>query len=636
MRSFLGIFNFYHRFIRHAAKTLLPLYNLLPGRSNSITWTHDCSLAFESAKATLAKATLLVHPHSSAPTNLTVDASDISLGAVLEQYIDNTWQPIGFFSRKLNPAQTRYSAFDRELLGIHAAIKHFRHLLEGRPFVVYTDHKPLTFALEQRSDNYSSRQSRHLSYISEFTSDIRHISGKSNVVADAFSRVSINQITSSWSVSATVLDIAKAQAQDPEVMALETTTTSLQLRLFPIPDCSLRILCDVSTGKLRPYVPTSLRKQVFTDLHSLSHPGVAASRQLISERFVWFKMSKDIKQWVDSCLQCQRSKIGQHTISPISTFEPPSGRFKEIHVDLVGPLPSSGGYTYLFTIIDRFTRWPEAMPIKNATAETCSKALLSGWISRFGLPSTITSDRGRQFISTLWSELSNLFGIKLNFTTSYHPQSNGMVERMHRHLKTALKARLDSHNWIDSLPIVLLGMRTALKEDIGNSSAELVYGTPLTIPGEFFDVSPRPPITHSEFASKLKLTMSNVRPTPPKHHIKHGRRFYIPKPLETCSHVFIRNSSVLAPLQHPYDGPFKVIERFPKHFTVAFPNRIDNVSIDRLKPAFIDDCPSLIEHDITIPPATPPSVSPSTDIVRPTIICTRSGRISNPVHRFGI
>ena len=124
--------------------------------------------------------------------------------------------------------------------------------------------------------------------------------------------------------------------------------------------------------------------------------------------------------------------------APLSTFKVPSRRFDHINIDLVGPLPPSQGYTYLFTIVDRFTRWPEAIPLSHTSASTCAHALVSHWISRFGLPGEISSDRGAQFTSKLWTTVSQLLGMKHFKTTSYHPQANGLVKRFHRHLKSAL------------------------------------------------------------------------------------------------------------------------------------------------------------------------------------------------------
>lgn len=148
---------------------------------------------------------------------------------------------------------------------------------------------------------------------------------------------------------------------------------------------------------------------------------------------------------------------------------------------IVGPLPQSRGITHL-TIVDRFTRWPEAIPLSNTSTTTCARALVANWVARFGVPAHISSDRGAQFTSGLWSSMAHLLGVTLHFTTAYHPQANGMVERFHRRLKTALRARLSRPDWMDELPWVLLG--TAPKEDLETSSAELVYGDPLAVPGD--------------------------------------------------------------------------------------------------------------------------------------------------------
>ncbi len=171
----------------------------------------------------------------------------------------------------------------------------------------------------------------------------------------------------------------------------------------------------------------------------------------------------------------------------------------------MGPLPPSRGFTYLLTCVDRFTRWPEAIPLTSITAEAVAQALLSGWISRFGVPSTIVTDRGRQFESRLWNALMTLLGSKRARTTAYHPQTNGMVEHFHRQLKAALKAQPQPGSGMDALPLVLLGIRTALKEDISSTAAEMMHGATLRLPGEFFTPS------QTSFLSDPSDYVSNLR-----------------------------------------------------------------------------------------------------------------------------
>lgn len=214
-------------------------------------------------------------------------------------------------------------------------------------------------------------------------------------------------------------------------------------------------------------------------------------------------MNVHIREWVNTCLQCQKCKVHRHTKSPVGTFSESDARFTNIHLDLVGPLPTCHGYSYLLTIVDRFSRWPTAIPVKDTTAVTVAKAILCDWISIFGTPKVVTTDRGAQFQSCLFREFTELLGAKHIRTTTYHPCVNGLVERFHRTLKASLSTKHENNNWVDELPLILLSLRNILKDDLKCSPAELVFGTSLSLPGQYFSPAVTTPPSFFLFYSRL-------------------------------------------------------------------------------------------------------------------------------------
>lgn len=615
LRRFLGLINFYRRSLPHSGTSLAQLSDLTRGCKKNdrtpVAWTEQAVSAFARLKDDLSKATLLAHPDVSLPLVLMTDASDRAVGGALHQRRSSTQlEPLAFFTCKLDQAQRSYSTYDRELLAVYLSIKHFRHMLEGRVFDVLTDHKPLTFAFKQPLDKASPRQMRYLDFIAQFTTSIFHVKGDMNAAADACSRLDAlhdpQPITSE--------DIAEAQCTDPELATYRQS--SLNLRTIILPN-GTSIVCDDSTGTLRPYVPECYRRRLFDAVHNLSHPGANASVEMLRKRYVWPALRRDVRKWARTCVPCQRSKINRHTHSPPAQLPPVNRRFEHVHLDIVGPLPPSNGQRYLVTLIDRFSRWPEAIPIGDVSAESVAYAVLNGWISRFGTPATITTDRGSQFASALFRALTSLLGVHHIQTTAYHPASNGMIERWHRTLKAALTAHLSPH-WTDLLPVVLLGLRSSLLPTCGASVAELVYGEPIRLPSDFF-IDSSSDLDVPDLLLPLRERMHKLQSVPVLHHS--STTPFVHRDLSSCTHVFVRHDAHRPPLQPVYDGPYVVLERTPKVFTIATPRGTQTVTIDRLKPAFLLDIdpPLTTSSNPPRPSAFQSPVAPTTSTFSPTV-----------------
>ena len=296
LREFLGLINFYHRFLKHGAAILKPPNDLLTaptGQKKELVWTDATLKAFTAAKDTLANAMQLSHPVSNAPTSLMTEASDVAVGAVLQQFIEDELRPITYVSRKLKLVETRYSTFDRELLAIYLSIKHFWHILEGSQFYVLTNHRPLTYSLSSSPNLILLGRFRHVDFIFQFTLDILRIQVSNNQAADALLReqaVSQN--------SSPVIDfrqLAIAQRDNHELSKLRTTPNSLDFSDISLPVSGTLLTCDKSTGTLRPVVAVKFQRTIFEHLHSLSHPSIQATQSLVTTRYFWPGINKDVQ-----------------------------------------------------------------------------------------------------------------------------------------------------------------------------------------------------------------------------------------------------------------------------------------------------------------------------------------------------
>lgn len=221
--------------------------------------------------------------------------------------------------------------------------------------------------------------------------------------------------------------------------------------------------------------------------------------------------------------------------------------------------------------------------MEDIESKTIARIFVQEYISRFGVPNVITTDQGTQFESRLFKELMQLLGSRRIRTSPYHPKANGLVERFHRVLKTSMKASGNSRNWVRELPLILLGIRTTIKEDLGFTPAQMLYGENLKVPGEFFvNDSSWDKIDPELFMKELRIYFSSIKPNRTRVV---DNKIYVPRDFDRCNYVFLKIEGKIPFDESPYEGPFQILRKFNKNFVIIRNGQETNVSIDRLIPA---------------------------------------------------
>ncbi|MEW8548469.1 MAG: reverse transcriptase domain-containing protein, partial [Candidatus Thiodiazotropha sp.] len=572
LQSFLGLANYYRKFIRNFANIAEPLNRLLH-KDTKFMWTDDSHRAFEKLRQSLTTYPVLAYPDFQKPFRVQTDASGWAVGAVLSQEQKGEEKVIAYASSTLSKSERNWSAYDKEFYAVVWAIRHFRPYLGGSRFVVMTDHKPLANlrSIKQGHDP-TGRRERWSIELSAYDFSIQYRKGINNGNADALSRLPENGseqegqrgLDSTGTVSAadssshipvvtgsqqehqqnlgsrplasavSAADSSshsRGQSRDRNASSREAWLEKLDIKDHQEKDSQIRpILTMIRKGSREPLdgavgpalrslwgqwprlvledgilhrrwesgdgkeshlqlvVPKTLTKKVLSSLHSLNtaaHLGYEKTLAKVKARFYWFGYQKDTEQFCKQCEMCAASKAPPYTVRAPLQQDVPAFPWERIAMDVVGPLPvTEAGNKYILVISDYFTKWPEAFALKDHKAETIARVLVDEVICRHGVPRSIHTDQGRDFESNLLKHVCELLEIEKTRTTAYHPESDGLVERLNKTLVTMLRSCVDEDqkNWDTLLPKILLGYRTSVQSTTGYSPFRLVYGREAMLP----------------------------------------------------------------------------------------------------------------------------------------------------------
>ncbi|KAI2646047.1 Retrovirus-related Pol polyprotein [Labeo rohita] len=543
LRAFLGLASYYRKFVPGFATVAAPLHQLTK-KSQRFQWGQEQQQAFDRLKEALCHAPVLAAPDPRLPFILDTDASNVGLGAILSQDGEKGERVIAYYSRAFNRAERNYCVTRRELLAVVEAVSHFRHHLCGLPFVIRTDHASLHWLLSFREPE--GQVARWIERLQEFQFTIQHRKGESHQNADGLSRrickdtcsqcerltgytgqgpadktpeIQIEasccavlpdskvawaneqrkdtdlQVVINWVETGRRLAWEEVAAFGPVVRGLWSMRDGLALNMGVLQ----RGFVEPATGvtKWQTVVPKSCHHLVLEAMHGqpgVGHFGVNKTLKRVRQEFYWNTCRRDVESFCRRCDACTAKKgpTGQsHAPLQQRLVGCPMDR---VAVDVLGPFPRTPrGNRFVVVAMDYFTKWPEAYAVPNQEAGTVAEVLLEGMFARFGVPTEVHSDQGRNFESQLFSDLCRQLGIRKTRTTPLHPQSDGLVERYNRTLATqlALCVSRDQKDWDLQLPLVLLATRSAVQETTGCTPALLMLGRELRTPSSL--LMGRPP-----------------------------------------------------------------------------------------------------------------------------------------------
>jgi RNase H-like domain found in reverse transcriptase/Reverse transcriptase (RNA-dependent DNA polymerase)/Integrase zinc binding domain len=593
LRRFIGMVNYYRDMWIRRSDILSPLTKLV-SKTVKWSWTDAQQNAFDMMKKLLSREALLSYPDFSKPFDVYTDASHHQLGAVISQ----EQRPIAFYSRKLQPAQTRYTTTERELLAIVETLKEFRNILLGHHIRVYTDHKNLTYK------NFNTeRVMRWRLILEEFGPELLYIKGERNIVADALSRLGIDASTD-------FVDATSVEAQadlfghslmdlSPEIMPLkfkqlqaaQQQDSTLLLSSSDSPTFHIKSFCG--GGKCRQLicykdkivVPESLQKRVVDWYHEiLCHPGMTRTEETIRQHFWWRTLRQDVQSTCETCDICQRTKHSSIKYGHLPEKVAESNPWDILCVDMIGPYTFQRNgkkalTLWCVTMIDPATSWFEMKQVKDKEAITVASAVEQTWLTRYPWPTQVIFDKGKEFLGEFAAMVSNDYGIERKGITVRNPQANAIIERIHQTIANIIRTfevqkdpYLDPDDpWSGILAATMFAVRATYHTTLQATPSQLVFG--------------RDAILNTKFEANWNLIRTQKQKMIRKNNQKENSK-RIAHEYKAHDRVLCVGKPTLSKFgKSPWEGPYEIV-KVNNNGTVRLKKGIiiETINIRQIKP----------------------------------------------------
>ncbi|KAL0556807.1 hypothetical protein IC582_005324 [Cucumis melo] len=614
VRSFLGLAGYYRRFVENFSRIATPLTQLTR-KGVPFVWSKACEDSFQNLKQKLVTAPVLTVPDGSGSFVIYIDASKKGLGCVLMQQ----GKVVAYASRQLKSHEQNYPTHDLELAAVVFALKIWRHYLYGEKIQIFTDHKSLKYFFTQKELNM--RQRRWLELVKDYDCEILYHPGKANVVADALSRKvshsaalitrqaplhrDLERAEIAVSVGAVTMQLAQltvqptlrqriidAQSNDPYLVEKRGLAEAGQAVEFSLSsDGGLlfeRRLCVPSDSAVK----TELLSEAHSSPFSM-HPGSTKMYQDLKRVYWWRNMKREVAEFVSRCLVCQQVKAPRQ--KPAGLLQPlsiPEWKWENVSMDFItGLVRTLRGFTVIWVVVDRLTKSAHFVPGKSTyTASKWAQLYMSEIVRLHGVPVSIVSDRDARFTSKFWKGLQTAMGTRLDFSTAFHPQTDGQTERLNQVLEDMLRAcalefpgSLDSH-----LHLMEFAYNNSYQATIGMAPFEALYGKCCRSPvfwgevGEQRLMGPELVQSTNEAIQKIRSRMHTAQ-SRQKSYADVRRKDL---EFEVGDKVFLKVAPMRGVLRFErrgklsprFVGPFEILERIgPVAYRLALPPSLSTV-----------------------------------------------------------
>ncbi len=627
------------------------------GQKMKITLSIEEIQAFEKLKQFLTTDLVLRLPNNRFPFKVQTDASDEGIGAVLLQIYPEGNRPVAYISKKFTLAQRRWSPMEQECYAFICALDKWHNYLSGTKFTWETDHKALTQLNKKAQIN--KRCERWRLKILEYDFDVKYIPGLQNSMPDYLSRSPVEdaeedpdetplvisestqtdfEITTRRPYIITAVQTRAAKLRNPitdnstDITPMTSDSPIEENRIIPFTIEDLiqaqqndtyaqNILNNIKKNKkyfmkdnllMRrlnppvPYVPQGeLRRSILKIYHDTAANGAHFGRNKtlhkIKTRYFWPMMNKHIDNYVKSCIPCaQHNPRRQKTPGKLRPIKPPEGVWQLVAMDFHGPInpTSQRGNKYIISLTDILSKFVVTKAVKDNSAQTAVRFLKEDIISKFGTPRCILTDNGTHFTSSVTNELIKQIGATHLYSTPYHPETNGQVERYNSTMdaKIAALSNLRKTNWDDQLPFVTFNYNTSIHSSTKQIPFEMMYGRKPVLPLDHQDVN----VTldyDPEHSKKLNEYLSSLNDQAKRNIILNQQRYKQHYDMNRSDPLFQINDLVLVKtlnIRHKFDiryeGPFRIIKEItPKTFIIQHirkPTLFRQVTTDVLLPIF--------------------------------------------------